>query len=64
MNPESLPHATVWPGVAAVALAVFVPLTIWCIYTFRIRQITLRSFLGLAAAEVVALIAIAVLAHY
>jgi hypothetical protein len=64
MEPQNLPTGTVWPGVAAIALAVFVPLIIWCIYAFRIRQVTWRSILGLAAAEVVALIAIAILAHF
>ncbi|HVX12782.1 MAG TPA: hypothetical protein VHC22_16490 [Pirellulales bacterium] len=64
MDPQSLPSGTVWPGIAAIVLAVFTPLIIWCIYSFRIRQITLRSILGLAVAELVALIAIAVLATF
>lgn len=64
MEPQELPSGTVWPGVAAIALAVFVPMIIWCIYAYRIRQITLRSMLGLAAAEVVALVVIAILAQY
>ena len=64
MEPQDLSGGTVWPGLAAIALAVFVPMVIWCIYAYRIRQITLRSILGLAAAEVAAIIAIAILAHY
>jgi hypothetical protein len=64
MELENLPTGTVWPGLAAIGLAVFVPLIIWCIYAFRIRQVTLRSILGLAAAEIAALIAIAILAHF
>lgn len=50
--------------VAAVALAVFTPLVIWCIYAYRIRQITARSMIGLVAAELLALLAIAVLARF
>ncbi|HWB14379.1 MAG TPA: hypothetical protein VG826_34455 [Pirellulales bacterium] len=64
MELENLPTSSVWPGVAAIGLAVFVPFIIWCIYAFRMRQITMRSVLGLAAAEIAALIAIAVLAHF
>jgi hypothetical protein len=64
MDSQSLPTPTVWPGIAAIFLAVFVPLIIWCVYAFCMRQITLRSILGLAAAEVAALITIAILAQF
>jgi hypothetical protein len=64
MESQSLPSAIVWPSVVALFLAVFTPLIIWCIYAFRMRQITGRSMIGLAAAEIVALIAIAILARF
>jgi hypothetical protein len=64
MEPQSLPSATVWLDVVALFLAVFTPLIIWCIYAYRMRQITARSMIGLAAAEIAALIAIAILARF
>ncbi|HUY93318.1 MAG TPA: hypothetical protein VMV10_31615 [Pirellulales bacterium] len=64
MDPQSLSPPHFWPSVAAIALAVFTPLVIWCIYVYRIRQITARSMIGLVAAEVLALIAIAILARF
>lgn len=64
MELDSLPTPVIWPSILAIALAVFTPLVIWCVYVYRIRQITGRSMLGLVAAEVLALIAIAVLARY
>jgi len=64
MEPQSAAPLDVWPSIAALALAVFSPLVIWCIYAFRVGQITMRSVLGLAAAEIAALIAIAILAHF
>ncbi len=53
-----------WPSELAIAIAVFVPLAIWCFVAYRTRQITWRSVAALAAVELVALIAIAVLAHF
>lgn len=64
MELDSLPTPVIWPSILAIALAVFTPLVIWCVYVYRIRQITGRSMLGLVAAEVVALLAIAVLARF
>jgi hypothetical protein len=64
MEPQTLSSATVWADIAALFLAVFVPLIIWCIYAYRMRLVTLRSHIGLAAAEIAALIAIAILAHF
>jgi len=64
MEPQNITPPVVWPSIAALALAVFTPLVIWCIYAFRMRQITTRSVLGLAAAEIAALVLIAILAHY
>ena len=64
MDPQSFPAPNIWPSVAAIALAVFTPFIIWCIYAYRIRQITARSMLGLVAAEIAALIAIAILARF
>ena len=63
MELDSLPTPVIWPSILAIALAVFTPLVIWCVYVYRIRQITGRSMLGLVAAEVVALLAIAALAR-
>ena len=53
-----------WPSGLAIVIAVFTPLVIWCIVAFRLRQITWRSMLALAGAELVALAAVAVLAHF
>lgn len=64
MEMLNVPPEEIWTSVAAIVLAVFTPLIIWCIYTFRIRQITGKSLAGLAAAEVIALIAIAILARF
>ena len=64
MEPQILPTPHFWPSVAAIALAVFTPLVLWCIYVYRIRQITARSMIGLVAAEVLALLAIAILARF
>jgi hypothetical protein len=64
MEPQVVTPPVVWPSIAALALAVFTPLVIWCIYAYRMRQITTRSVFGLAAAEIAALIAIAILAHF
>jgi hypothetical protein len=64
MDSPIAPLTSFWPQATALFLAVIVPLILWCIYAFRIRQITARSVVALAATEIAALVAIAILARY
>lgn len=56
--------ANLWSSGLAILIAVFTPLVIWCIVAYRLRQVTWRSVLALAGVELVALIMVAVLAHF
>ena len=64
METEVIPHARVWTSELAVLIAVFVPLIIWCVVAFRLRQVSWKSVGVLGAVELIALIAIAILAHF
>jgi len=64
MDSQNLSAGTIWASIAAIVLAVFVPFILWCIYAFRMPQMTMRSILGLAAVEMTALTAIAILARF
>lgn len=64
METEVIPHARVWTSELAVLIAVFVPLIIWCVVAFRLRQVSWKSVGILGAVELIALIVIAILAHF
>ena len=64
METEIIPHARVWPSELAILIAVFVPLIIWCVVAYRLRQVTWKSVGILGAVELMALIAIAILARF
>lgn len=55
--------ASVWPGIFAIWIAVFVPLTLWCVVAFRKRDNSLQFFMILAAVQFLAFVVIAILAH-